>query len=342
MRYVEFPSAELKVSRISFGAIPIRARTNEGAREVIHEALDSGINFFDTARGYDDSESKLGYALRQRRNEVILASKTAKRSREEAWDELKTSLSQMKTDYIDLYQLHNVRTDEAYEEVMGSGGALQALKEAREQGLIRYIGITSHDEEISIRAIRSGEFVSIMVPLNFMEDDFADEVLPAARQHDIAVINMKPFAGGMIEHAALALPYVLSFDAITVTIPGMRTQKEVRENVQFASHCGNLPSKKVRKLQQLKEEIGSEFCRSCDYCQPCPNEVEISRVLRAMRGVRRLGASWLEDNLDRIEKNVDACDECETCLPRCPYDLDIPLLLREQVRALRQHAGEQK
>lgn len=338
MQYVEFPSTDLKISRISFGAIPIRARTYDGAKEVVMEAVSCGINFFDTARGYQDSESKLGYALKERRDDVILASKTARRTREEAWEELQMSLSEMDTDFIDLYQLHNVRTEEDYETVMGPGGALQALKEAQQRGLIQHIGITSHDEDISIRAIRSGEFVSIMIPLNFMEDEFVEEVLPVAEEHDIAVINMKPFAGGMIRRASLALPYVLSFDAITVTIPGMRSVKEVRENVQYADCSGQLPPAEMKQLEQLREEIGSEFCRSCDYCQPCPNNVEISRVLRSMRGVRRLGESWLQDNLEKIEENVAACDECGTCIPRCPYDLDIPRLLREQAETLRQYA----
>ncbi len=340
MRYVQIPGTDLQLARVSFGAIPIRSLSFDESRRVILESCEYGINFFDTARGYGDSEEKLGYALQDRRQEVVLATKTARRTLDEAREELETSLSNLETDYIDLYQLHNVSSDEDFEKIMADGGALEALREAQDEGLVRYVGVTSHDTETSKRLIRSGEFVSIMIPLNFMEDDFTSEVLPLAQKHNVAVINMKPFAGGMIEEASLALRYVLGTEGITLTIPGMSSVEEVQENVGFADSPQELTEAELAELEEFKNEIGSEFCRSCDYCQPCPNEVEISRVLRSMRGFRRLGQSWLKDNLSMIRKNVQACEDCGVCLPRCPYNLDIPRLLQEQLDELQEHVAQ--
>ncbi len=337
MQYVQLGETDMQVSRVSFGAIPIRRLSFEEAERVIIASIDSGINFLDTARGYGDSEEKLGRALRGRRDEVFLATKSARRSADELNAELNTSLSKLRTDYIDLYQLHNVSSDEDYEEVFAPGGALEALKKAQRSGKVRYIGITSHDVQMSLRAIDSGEFSSIMVPFNFMESEFGEEVLPAAVEAGMGTIIMKPFAGGILHEASLALRYVLTFSEKAVTIPGMGAVEEVQENVELAAVAKPLTAEERKRLERQRAELGTEFCRACDYCQPCPNDVSISRILRSESGLRRLGQAWLGDNFSELEKDVDRCDQCETCVPRCPYDLDIPRLLREKVESLRDH-----
>ncbi len=331
MRYVKLGKTDLEVSRVSFGAIPIRRLDKERAKDVILKSLEEGINFFDTARVYGDSEEKLGYALHDKREEVYLATKSTSRDAEGAREDLETSLEKLRTDYIDLFQAHNVRTEEAFEETMGPGGALEAMKKAKKEGLIKYIGVTSHDVDISLKTIESGEFVSIMVPYNFMEPEFAEEVIPAAAEAGMGVIVMKPFAGGMIERADLAMRYVLTTSGVTVAIPGMYREEEVEENVEFAPDPQDLNPEELAGLEEFRQEIGGEFCRGCDYCQPCPSEVSISRVLRSERGFRRLGRQWLQERLPDLQEEIEKCEDCGECLPKCPYDLEIPSLMREKV-----------
>lgn len=338
MQYVQLGQTDMRVSRVSFGAIPIRRLSFAGAEKVILQSIERGINFFDTARGYGDSEEMLGAALGRRRKDIFLATKSGKRTADELTEELHTSLKNLRTDYVDLYQLHNVRTEEDYETVFGPDGAMEAVARAQSQGKIRSIGITSHDEAISLRAIDSGEFATIMVPFNFMESEFGEEVLPAAADAQMGAIIMKPFAGGMLDEASLALRYVLTFSEDAVAIPGMAALDEVQENTEIGAVAEPLSESERGRLEAQRAQLGSEFCRGCEYCQPCPNDVDISRVLRSERGLRRLGQSWLQDNLAEIEDNVERCDECETCRPRCPYDLDIPRLLREKREILQDYS----
>ncbi len=336
MRYAAFADTGWMVSRVGFGAIPIRRCSYREAERVIHRSIDAGINFFDTARSYGDSEEKLGRALLRRRGDLIIATKTTARTAPEAAADLETSLKNLRTDYVDLIQLHNVRTGEDFETVMGPEGALRALSEARDSGKVRHIGVSSHDPETSLRAIESGEFVSIMVPHNFMETEFEDEVIPAAACANMAVIGMKPFAGGVLEKARLALGFVLTVPGMTVAIPGMATVEEVTENAGLAETVEELSRRDQAELEEVRRELGTTFCRACDYCQPCPEGIKISSVLRSERGFRRLGVNWIRERLADLTEQVERCTECETCIPRCPYDLDIPRLLREKVAFFRQ------
>jgi predicted aldo/keto reductase-like oxidoreductase len=313
----------LSVSLLGFGGIPIMRIPEAEARAVVHAALEQGIDFFDTARGYGDSEQKIGGALREREVRPILASKSPKLDRAGMLQDVAASLAALGIDAIDLYQLHCVSSREALDQVMGPGGAYGALEHLRAQGLVRHIGITTHSLEIARLALDSGGFETIQILFNVIEDGALAEVVPLARQADVGIIAMKPFGGGFIEECEIALRWVLSAEGI-IAIPGVASVREVRQNAGVARTPRSLTEREREVIAGIRATLGSRFCRRCDYCQPCPNAVPISLLLQ-VEGIRkRVGeptmrtASWLD-----VLKKAAACDECGTCEPRCPFDLPI-------------------
>lgn len=316
----------VRVPVLGFGGIPIRDCTPAEAERVVGAAVDAGIEFFDTARGYGDSEEKLGRATRGRRDSLFLATKTPEREKAEAARDVEASLRCLDTGYIDLYQLHQVDTLEALHQVMGEAGALSALQEARRQGKIRYIGITGHNPAVLGEALRSGIFDTVQVPVNVL-DRFIfrpeQELLPLAVACRAGVIAMKPLAGGVLKEASLALRYVLSQE-VAVAIPGMRTEEEVRQNVAVARSFSPLTEEELDRLIGEAVALGTRVCRQCGYCLPCPQGIEIREVFR------------LEGMFDRYEQKEAArllyaglavppasCVECGQCESRCPYRLPI-------------------
>jgi len=325
----------LEVSCIGFGALPMQRCTMEEAGKVLHAALDSGINFFDTARAYTDSEEKIGRHISSRRSEYYLATKSLKRSKEGMAEEINTSLRLMKTDYIDLYQIHNVKKRAEYEQVMGPGGALEALKEAQQAGKIRFIGITGHDYDLLLEGIKTNEFSTVQAPFNAVEHKPLERLFPLAREMDIGRIVMKPLGGGQIEHKVLALRYILAQD-ITVAIPGMDHPDHVRENLSAAEPFVPLTAAEQAVLDAEVAELGKNFCRRCGYCMPCAQGIDIPATFiihlqYARYGMKEAGAAKYAS----LQAKASACIECGICETRCPYDLPI----RERLKEIAQEMG---
>jgi predicted aldo/keto reductase-like oxidoreductase len=324
-------STDMSVSLLGLGGIPIMRVTPGVAVEVVGEALRSGIDFIDTARGYGDSEKKIGQALRGYQGHVVIASKSPRRDREGMLEDFGKSLHDLGLDRIDLYQLHCVNKDEDYDKAVSQGGAYEALEHVRSQGRLRYIGITSHNLEILKRAVVSGRFDTIQVLYNFVEPDASEQVIPMAANRKIGIIAMKPLAGGCIEQYDLALRYVLRTPGLTA-IPGMATVEEVRRNVEVARNLRDLTKSEMITISGITQEIGRSYCRRCDYCQPCPNEIPISFALHISSIRKRVGDGMMrsdpyKDLLDKIRR----CDECGQCEERCPFGLPV----RELIEASR-------
>jgi len=343
----------LKVSVIGFGGIKLPGVQKDDAVKIINKALDLGVNFIDTARNYGDSEEKIGCVLKDRRDECYIATKTANRESNGLMKELETSLKNLQTDVIDLYQLHSVSDSDTYKEVMSSGGALEGAKKAQEQGKIRHIGISIHrDIDTMKSAIKSGEFETIMLAYSPLDQEgVADEILPMAKEHDMGVIIMKPLSGGLLclpEHerdasgndpiASGSIRFVVSNKYVTVAIPGITYMREIEEN----ANLGNMPPLLKKEKAELLKSIGvlkkefryGQVCLRCGYCQPCTQEILIPIIFRAVDIYRSYPDELKHIGIELysiLEVKADACLECKKCMKKCPAGLNIPEKLKEAV-----------
>lgn len=318
-----------EISAIGFGGIPIQRVDEKTAYELIVEAYNQGINFIDTARGYMESESLLGYALEKfGRDKFILATKSMARTYDGVLEELNTSLKNLRTDYIELFQFHNVRTKEDLDIVMGENGALKAIKEYQKKGIIKEIGITSHSVDLLNIAIDTGEFSTIQYPYNPVENQ-GEPVFKKARENNIGVIVMKPLAGGAIPKGELCLRYILENKDVTVAIPGMDTVEQIIENARAGNDIRSLTDEERKDLMTEANTLGDEFCRRCGYCAPCTVGIDIpSQFIMEGYYTRYNLQDWAVSRYEAMDIRAKDCIECGDCESRCPYDLPIIEMLK--------------
>ncbi len=331
MKSVRLGKTGLQVSRIGFGGIPIQRPTEPEAIQLVRRCLELGVTFFDTANGYSTSEERIGKGLAGRRELAIIATKTPARDRATALEHLELSLRRLNVEVIDLWQLHNVSTFEAYEQVLGPGGALEAAQQALEVGQVRHIGITSHSMDVALEAVSSGHFETVQFPFNFVTHEPAQQLVPLAREHDVGFIAMKPLGGGLLSHANLCIKYLLQFDTV-VPDPGIQRTQEIEEIAEIVAGSWELTSAEWQAIERIREEVGIRFCRRCGYCEPCPQGVHISTVMN-MRSfwqripAERLAAGWLAE----AAASARGCIECGECEEKCPYQLPIREMLVENI-----------
>ncbi len=323
----------LVVSRVGFGGIPIQRCSEDGAVAVVRRCLRLGITFYDTANGYTTSEERIGKALSGRRRDVVIATKTTARDKATAAEHLELSLKRLDTEYLDLWQFHNVSTSEAYEQVLGPGGAMEVAQEALKGGKIRHIGISSHSIESALQAVTSGRFETIQFPFNFVTNEAKDELIPLAERHDVGFIAMKAFAGGMLQEASLAIKYLLQFETV-LPDPGIEKVAEIEEIVDIVNGAWELTSEEQDKIETIRAEVGTRFCRRCGYCQPCPQGVEIPLLMNYESFLKRFPQKHMLEGwvAEAMESGRD-CIQCGECEERCPYQLPIREMLAEGLEA---------
>jgi predicted aldo/keto reductase-like oxidoreductase len=326
----------LKVKSLGFGGIPIQRVSEEEAVRVVRRCYKLGINYYDTARAYTNSEERIGKALENVREEVFLATKSGRRDSKGLLEELEISLKNLRTDWIDVYQLHNVSSHETWEQVKAPGGALEALYKARDEGKIRHLGITSHDPIVLAEIVREEIFETILIPYNYLTLKPEEELLPLCKEANVGTVIMKPFGGGAFSNANTALKFVLSNDFVDVTIPGMMKIEEVEENYYVAMGPHTLSQDELKLIEADRVELGDQFCRACNYCQPCPQEIPITFILRAeSQFLKRMG--WRPGTEKRFAEAVEkaeSCIECGECESKCPYHLPIRQLLPKRAASL--------
>lgn len=329
MNYKELGSTKLKVSVVGFGGIPIQRIDKNEAKNIMLKAEKEGVNFIDTARGYSVSEEYIGDALEGRRDKWIIATKSMSRDKESMTNDVKTSLRNLKTDYIDIYQFHNVKTIEEYNKILSEDGAYSALQQFKAEGKIGHIGITSHSVDTLKIAIESGKFETVMYPYNIVENQ-AEELFKRANELNMGVIAMKPMAGGALREGKLALKYILQNDSITCAIPGMATAEEVEENCKVGCTKSTLTEEELAKTKEIAAELGTKFCRRCGYCAPCPKGIDIPNVFMFQGYKERYNlAEWAESRYATLKATAKDCVECGTCEKRCPYELPIREMLKK-------------
>jgi predicted aldo/keto reductase-like oxidoreductase len=336
MKHVTLGRTGLKINPFGFGGIPIQRVSEDDAVAVVRRCYDLGVNYYDTARAYTVSEERIGIALEDVRDDVVLATKSGSRTAEGLKVELETSLRNLHTDRIDVYQLHGVSSHEAWEKIKASGGALEALYQAKDRGKIDHLGITSHDPDVCADIIEEGIFETMMIPFNYLAHIPQERLLPLCRRMNVGTVIMKPFGGGAFTNVNTALRFVLGSDNVDVVIPGTMTVAELEENHAVANGPLGLTPEDHALIKRDKAELGNEFCRACNYCQPCQQDIPITYVLRAEnQTLKRMG--WGPGTEKRIAEVVEVtrtCSECGDCEGRCPYKLPIRALIQEKADSL--------
>ncbi|MFH2110524.1 MAG: aldo/keto reductase [Candidatus Bathyarchaeota archaeon] len=341
MKKVTLGRTGLKVSRVAMGGIPIQRPTLEEAKKVINRALDRGINLIDTSIAYGDSEIIIGKAIQGRRDQVLLATKGTWRDKATAQQHIDQSLKRLNTDHIDLWQFHNIRDPQALQAVTAPGGPLEAAHQAKEEGKILHLGFSTHNLETAIKGVESGLFETVQFPFNFIAREAAPELVPLARKHNVGFIGMKPFAGGNIQDARLALGYSLSHPGV-VPDPGVEHLEEVDQIADLAEAGVILTKDDWAAMDALRDQLGNRFCRQCMYCMPCPHGVEIW-LLTYMKNLFRL---WPRDKVikafGKSAETATSCVQCGECEERCPYSLPIRELIQENHAYYKQIAEAEK
>lgn len=328
MEYVTLGKTGLKISRMGFGGIPIQRIDAKGTKKLMTVMAEKGINYIDSARGYTVSESFIGEGLEGIRDKFVLATKSMSRTKEAMAKDIDISLENFRTDYIDLYQVHNPSVEQL-EQVIGADGALEALLEAKEAGKIGHIGLTAHSLEVFEKALEMDWVETIMFPYNIVERQ-GEALIRRCREKNIGFIDMKPLAGGAIEDGRLALRFICANPDVTVVIPGMYDVSEIEKNIEAVEDTTPLTGEELAGMEAVRKQLGTNFCRRCNYCQPCTVGINISGCFLFQGYLDRYGLEdWARDRYATIPVKAGACVECGECETRCPYNLPIREMLKK-------------
>ena len=325
MEMIRLGRTELMVTKNGFGALPVQRVDMETASVILRKAYDNGINYFDTARAYSDSEEKIGKALSDVRENIIISTKTMTKTVEGFWADLETSLEKMKTDYIDIYQFHNP----PFCPKPGDGSGLyEAMVEAKAQGKIRHIGITSHSLAIAQEAVESGLYETLQFPFSYLASEKEEALVHLCKEKDVGFICMKALAGGLITRSDVAYAYLAQFPVAPIW--GIQKEWELDEFLSYNENPPALTEERLAYIAKEKEELAGEFCRGCGYCMPCPVGIEINNCARMSLLLRRSpAAGHLSEAGQAKMKKIEEYIECGQCAAKCPYGLDTPNLLKK-------------
>jgi len=312
----------IEVNAIGFGGIPLQRVDQETANTMVAEAVKKGVNFFDNARGYTNSEELMGTALAPFREDVIIATKTMARDYDTMKADLEISLRNFQTYYIDLYQFHFVNNHDQLNQILGENGAYRALAEARDEGIVGHIGITSHSADFLESIMELGIFDTIQFPYNLIERQ-GEKLFQMAWERNVGIIAMKPMAGGALENGELSLRFILENKHISVAIAGMQSVDEVLRNTAVIGQPP-LNAQELEDVETLRTTLGTDFCRRCGYCMPCPEGINIPSVFLFEGYLTRYDLKgWAQERYDLMTKFASDCKACGACEPRCPYGLPI-------------------
>jgi len=325
MKTIRLGRTNLTVNFNGFGALPIQRVTMEEAAHILRKAYDNGINFFDTARSYSDSEEKLGYALSDVRDQIFIATKTPSTTVEGFWNDLHTSLSLLKTDHVDILQFHNPD----FVPKPGDGtGLYEAMLEARAQGKIRFIGFTNHRLHLAEEAVRSGLYDTLQFPFSYLASDKEIALVRLCEENDVGFICMKALSGGLINRADAAYAYLAQFPVLPIW--GIQRESELDEFLACQQNPPALTEEMTAYISKERTELVGDFCRGCGYCMPCPVGIQINNAARMSLMLRRAPtAGFLSEYWQAEMARIDECLECGQCASRCPYGLDTPALLKK-------------
>ena len=327
MEKIRLGRTELLVTKTAFGALPIQRLTKPDAAKLVRRAYEAGINYFDTANMYSDSEEKLALALKDVREQVIISTKSAATDKKGAMAHIENSLRHL--GYIDLFQFHNPAR---LPDISDPNGAFAAALEMKEKGYIRHIGITNHRHHIAKAAIESGNFETLQFPFCHLATDVDMELVALCKQADMGFIAMKGLSGGLLTNAEACYAFMQQYENV-VPIWGIQRQEELDQWLDITARNVTMTEALKAVIEADRKELAGSFCRGCGYCMPCPAGIEINNSARMNMLLRRspykpyLSDEWYE-KMHRIEN----CIHCGQCASRCPYHLDTPSLLQYMLK----------
>ncbi len=324
MTLVTLGKTKITVEKNSFGALPIQRVSKEEAVRLLRKAYNNGITYFDTARWYTDSEEKIGAAFAGMRDKVYIATKTGAADAAGFWRDLETSLGNLRTDYIDVYQFHNP----AFCPRPGDGSGLyEAMLEARDKGMVRHIGITNHRLSVANEAVDSGLYETLQFPFCYLATQKDIELVEKCKAADMGFIAMKALSGGLITNSAAAYAFLAQYDNV-LPIWGVQRERELDEFLSYIDNPPAMTKELAAVIERDKRELAGDFCRGCGYCMPCPAGIEINNCARMSLLIRRSPSqAQLTPEVQAKMKQIEKCLHCNQCRSKCPYGLDTPSLL---------------
>ena len=326
MKQITLGSTGITVPQNAFGALPIQRISREAAVKLLRRAYEGGMRFFDTARAYSDSEEKLGAAFEGMREKIYLASKTMAKTPEEFWNQLETTLTNLKTGYLDIYQFHCA--DKCFAPGDGTG-MYECMLEAKKQGKIRHIGITAHKLGIAQEAIASGFYETLQFPFSYLSSEKELALVKECQKKNMGFIAMKGLAGGLINRSEAAMAFMTQFENV-LPIWGVQREKELEEWLSYMEETPSMNEEIRVYIEKEKTELSGDFCRGCGYCMPCPAGIMINQCARMSLMLRRApSANWLSENMQAEMKKIEDCLNCGKCKSKCPYELNTPELLKK-------------
>ena len=326
MRNIRLGKTDITVPQNAFGALPIQRVSTDEAVSFLRNAYEGGMRFFDTARAYSDSEEKVGKAFEGMRDKVFISSKTMATTKEKFEDDLNTTLTNLKTDYIDIYQLHCA--PKCYDE---NDELYLALVDAKKQGKIRHIGITAHKIGVAEEIVKSGLYETLQFPFSYLASDRDIALVNSCKEHDMGFIAMKGLSGGLLNNSKACMAFMSQFDALPIW--GIQRQSELDEWLSFFDNEVTMTDELKAVIDKDRNELLGEFCRGCGYCMPCTVDITINQCARMSQMIRRAPSqNWLTEHWQQEMLKIDSCIECGICKTRCPYELDIPTLLKKNLK----------
>ena len=328
MVQVTLGTTGITVEKNAFGALPIQRISKEEAVKLLHKAYDHGVTFYDTARFYTDSEEKLGEAFKGMRDKIYIATKTMATTVEGFWKDLNTSLKNLQTDYVDIYQFHNP----AFCPKPGDGSGLyEAMLEAKGKGMIRHIGITNHRLQVAYEAVESGLYETLQFPFSYLTTDKELELVEAVKKAGMGFIAMKGLAGGLITNSAAAYAFLAQYDHV-LPIWGVQREYELYEFLSYIDNPPVMNEELAAVIAKDRAELLGDFCRGCGYCMPCPVGIEINNCARMSLMIRRApSAAQLTEEMQAKMMKIESCLHCGVCKAKCPFGLDTPALLQKNL-----------
>ncbi|MBQ2765387.1 MAG: aldo/keto reductase [Clostridia bacterium] len=328
MRTVTLGTTGITTPQNAFGALPIQRDDTDTAVKLLRRAYEGGMTFFDTARAYSDSEEKCGIALSDVRNNITIATKTGAKTPDEIKAHIETSLTKLKTDYIDIYQFH--LAGQCYRPNDGTG-MYECMADLKRQGLIRHIGITAHKIGVAEEAAASGLYETVQFPLSYLSGERELALVDLCRENNVGFIAMKALAGGLITDFRAAYAFISQFDNV-VPIWGIQRKHELEEWLSLMHDEPTLDDAMLARIEADKAQLGTDFCRGCGYCAPCPKGITIFQCARISLMLRRAPSKdWLTEYWQNEMAKIETCIECGQCMKKCPYELNIPKLLRKNL-----------
>lgn len=329
MDMIKLGKTEIVTNKNGFGALPIQRISDNEAVYLLKKAYDAGITFFDTARFYTDSEHKVGLAFSGMRDKVFIASKTAAVTPDAFWKDLETTLTNLKTDYLDLYQFHNPAFCPT---LIDGSGVYECMLKAKEEGKIRHIGITNHRLNVAREAIVSGLYESLQFPFSYLATEDDIKLVKMCKEANVGFIAMKALSGGLITNSAAAYAYIAQYDNV-LPIWGVQREKELDEFLSYIENPPVMTAEIEEVIKNDREQLLGEFCRGCGYCMPCPAGIEINNCARMSLMIRRAPSqAQLTPQMQEKMMRIENCINCGKCKTKCPYHLDTPNLLKKNLQ----------